>query len=167
MSFRRMNSSDDGNIMIEFALALPILCVMLFGMIDLGRFGLQRAAMLEGARAGAEYAVFVLSTTTPAITTWATTANETATNTTAQNATSLTGITATSTMFCECTAGTSITCTTTTCPSSGAAPKKYITVSTGKTFTSVLTRSISGFSTVVGGWTPPSAVSASMTMIVP
>src|SRR5471030_2104209 len=121
---RGLARCEGGNVMLEFALALPILCVMLVGMIDLGRYGLQRAAMLEGARAGAEYAVFILSTTTPSITGWSSTTNETATNTTAQNATGLTGVTATSSMFCECTAGTTIACTTTTC-GSGAAPKKY------------------------------------------
>jgi len=160
---RGLARCEGGNVMLEFALALPILCVMLVGMIDLGRYGLQRAAMLEGARAGAEYAVFVIST--QSLTAWAS-PNTTATNTTVQNATGLTGVTATSSMFCECTAGTSIACTTTTC-GSGAAPKKYITVQATKTFTSALTQATLNFG-ALGSWTPPTTpISASMTMIAP
>ena len=160
LALRGLARCEGGNIMLEFALALPILCVMLVGMIDLGRYGLQRAAMLEGARAGAEYAVFIVST--QALTSWAS-PNTTATNTTAQNATGLTGVTATSSMFCECTAGTTVSCTSPGCGS----PKTYVTVSASKTFTSVLTQSTLNFGPF-GKWTPPTApISASMTMIVP
>jgi Flp pilus assembly protein TadG len=160
-SSRTIGSSVDGNVMLEFALALPVLCLMLVGMIDLGRYGLQRAAMLEGARAGAEYGVFVVST--QSLTTLSS-GNSTAINTTAQNATALTGVTATSSLFCECVAGTSTSCTT-TC-GSGQTLKKYVTVSATKSFTSILARSTLSFGGA-GSWTPPTSLSASMTMIAP
>ena len=160
-SLRSLRGCERGNVMIEFALALPILCLMLIGMIDLGRYGLQRAAMLEGARAGAEYAVFIVSTQSL---TSLSTSNMTAINSTAQNATGLTGVTASSSLSCECVSGTSVACTT-TC-GSGQTLKKYVTVSATKSFTSVLTKSTLSFGSV-GSWTPPTSLSSSMTMISP
>ena len=41
-----------GNVMLEFALALPILALLLVGLLDLGSYSLQKSAMLQGARAG-------------------------------------------------------------------------------------------------------------------
>lgn len=38
-----------GNVMIEFALALPVLALLLVGLADLGSFSLQKSAMLQGA----------------------------------------------------------------------------------------------------------------------
>jgi Flp pilus assembly protein TadG len=78
-----------GNLMIEFALALPILFLLLVGLLDLGRFGLQKSAMLQGAREGAQYGIIAPP-------------NRANINTTAQNATGLTGVTATNNVFCEC-----------------------------------------------------------------
>jgi Flp pilus assembly protein TadG len=149
-----------GNVMLEFALALPVLCVMLVGMLDLGRYGLQRSAVLEGARAGAEYGVFIVST--GSLTSLGST-NQAAINTTAQNASGQSGVTVNSSLFCECTAGTQVSCTS-TCGTGTL--KKYVTVTASKTFTSVLTNGSLSFGSH-GHWTPPTSISATMTMISP
>lgn len=140
-----------GNVMIEFALALPVLALLIVGMADLGSFSLQKSAMLQGAQAGAQYAIIA----------HAESANI---NSTAQSATGLSGVTATNTVFCECVAGTTVVCTT-TC-GSGQTLKRYVTVNMTKSFSSALsvaTHSFAGFAS----WTPPTTVSASVTMVVP
>lgn len=140
-----------GNIMLEFALALPILMLLTVGLFDLGSYSLQKSAMLQGARAGAQYGILDTSDAAKV-------------NTTAQNATGLTGVTAITTWFCECVSGTSVACTT-TC-SGGAVIKRYVTVSTAKSFDSVLTAASLNFGSF-GSWTPPTSLSASVTMMVP
>ncbi len=150
---RRLRDDRRGNLMIEFTLALPILFLLLVGLLDLGRFSLQKSAMLQGAREGAQYGVLA--------------PNDSANiNTTAQNATGLTGATASNNVFCECSSapGTSVSCST-TC-SGGATLKTYITVTTSGSFTSVLGAATTTFSDF-GSWTPPTSVSASVTMSVP
>lgn len=147
-----------GNVMMEFALALPFLTLLMVGLLDLGSFGLQKSAMLQGARAGAQYAILVCSDSTTCA------AQSSNINSTAQGATGLSGVTVTNTPFCECVTGTTVLCST-TC-GSGQTLKRYVTVNTTKSFDSVLsvaTLNFAGF----GSWTPPTSVSASMTMIVP
>ncbi|HZP99684.1 MAG TPA: TadE/TadG family type IV pilus assembly protein [Reyranella sp.] len=145
-----MRADDRGNVIIEFALALPILFLLLSGMIDLGRFALQKSALLQGAREGAQYGM-VNSSDTSGI------------NSTAVNATGLTGVTASNSVFCECVNGTTVSCST-TCSTSTL--KKYVTVTTTKTFSSFLSLSTLSFGSF-GSWTPPTSVSASVTMSVP
>ncbi|MBS0520183.1 MAG: pilus assembly protein [Proteobacteria bacterium] len=155
---RRLARREAGNIMVEFALALPVLLLMTVGMFDLGRYGLQKSAILEGARQGAQYAVLAYSGATSA-----SSSDSTAVNTTAQNATGLSGVTASNSLFCECQAGTAVACTT-TC-SSGTL-KRYVTVTTSKSFSSVVGKSSLDLGSF-GKWTPPTSMSASITMIVP
>ena len=147
-----------GNVMMEFALALPFLTLLMVGLLDLGSFGLQKSAMLQGARAGAQYGILVCSDSTTCA------AQSSNINSTAQGATGLSGVTATNTPFCECVTGTTVLCST-TC-ASGQTLKRYITVSTTKSFDSVLSMATLNFAGF-GSWTPPTSVSASMTMIVP
>lgn len=146
---RPLASECGGNILIEFALALPIIFLLLAGMLDLGRYGLQKSAMLQGAREGAQYGVIAYSDS----------ANI---NTTAQNATGMTGVTATNSVFCECVSGTTVACTS-TC-SGGTSPRRYITVTTTRTFTPMVSSLSFG---AFGSWTAPSALSASITLLVP
>ncbi|MBN9088973.1 MAG: pilus assembly protein [Reyranella sp.] len=156
---RRLAADCRGNLIIEFALALPILMLMLVGLLDLGRFSLQKSAMLQGAREGAQYGI-----TAP---------TETANiNTTAQNASGLTGVTATNTVFCECSSapGTTVQCTA-TC-SGSAVLKKYITVTTTGSFSSVwgsatVSFGLNGPNGWTGAWTPPTSMTSSVTLIVP
>jgi Flp pilus assembly protein TadG len=148
---RRLAGHHRGNLMIEFSLALPILMLLLVGLLDLGRFSLQKSAMLQGAREGAQYGIVAPTESTNI-------------NTTAQNATGLTGATATNTVFCECVSGTTVSCTT-TC-GSGQTLKKYVTVTTSGSFSSIMGAATTGFGSF-GSWTPPTSVSASVTLIVP
>jgi Flp pilus assembly protein TadG len=140
-----------GNVMIEFALVLPVLFLLLAGLLDLGRYALQKSATLEGAVEGAQYGVLAPTDS----------ANI---NTTAQNATGLSGVTATNTVFCQCVNGTTVSCST-TC-GSGQTLKTYITVTTSASFSSVLRVATLNFGTF-GSWTPPTSISSSATMIVP
>ncbi len=142
---------DGGNVMLEFALVLPMLCLMLFGMLDLGRYALQKSAMLQGAREGAQYGMLAPLDS----------ANI---NTTAQNATGLTGVTATNTVFYECTAGVGVP-SGTVC-SGGKRPKQYVTVIVNKAFTSVVGPAGVNFGSM-GSFVAPTSLSASVTMIVP
>lgn len=139
-----------GNLVLEFALALPLLMVLTVGLLDLGSYSLQKSAMLQGARAGAQYGI--LDYSDPA-----------KVNTTAQNASGLSGAVASTTWFCECVSGTTVACTT-TC-SGGATLKRYVTVSMTKSFDSVLTVATLNFGSF-GSWTPPTSLSASVTMMV-
>ncbi|MBS0526660.1 MAG: pilus assembly protein [Proteobacteria bacterium] len=146
-----------GNFAIELALALPILLLLLAGLLDLGRLSIEKSALLQGAREGAQYGIQAPADTTNI-------------QTTATNATGVTGATATTSTFCECVSGTQVACTT-TC-SGGAAIKQYVVVTTSAPFRSVLapattTFGLNGSNGWIGSWTPPTSVSASITMIVP
>jgi Flp pilus assembly protein TadG len=151
-------ANRSGNVMLEFALALPILTLLMVGLLDLGNFGLQKSAMLQGARAGAQYGILVCSDSTTCG------AQSSNINSTAQGATGLSGVTATNAPFCECVTGTTVLCST-TC-ATGQTLKRYITVNTTKSFSSVLSTATLNFGGF-GSWTPPTLVSASVTMIVP
>jgi Flp pilus assembly protein TadG len=147
----RVAAGDRGNVMIEFALALPVMFLLMAGLLDLGRFSMQKSAMLQGAREGAQYGILVPTDSTNI-------------NTTAQNATNLTGVTATNTVFCECVAGTTVSCAS-TC-TGGATLKTYITVTTTRSFTSVLSVATLSFGSF-GSWTPPTSITSSVTLTVP
>ncbi|TMJ26177.1 MAG: hypothetical protein E6G95_14275 [Alphaproteobacteria bacterium] len=148
---RRIAADCRGNLMLEFALALPILFLLLVGLLDLGRFGLQKSAMLQGAREGAQYGIVA--------------PDETANiQTTAQNATGMTGVNATASTFCECVSGTAVSCTS-TC-TGGATLKKYVTVTATRAFDSVLGQATTSFGSF-GSWTPPTSSTATITLIVP
>jgi Flp pilus assembly protein TadG len=149
--FRTLCRRNDGSMLLEFALVSPLVCLMLIGMADLGRFGLQKSALLQGARAGAQYGIMVQGDTTN-------------TNTTAQNATGLTGVTATSTYFYECTAGVSVPAGT-VC-GSGQTLKTYLTVTVSKSFASIMASGGVNFGSL-GSWTAPTSISATVTMICP
>jgi Flp pilus assembly protein TadG len=156
---RRLAGDRRGNVMIEFALGLPILFLLLVGLLDLGRFSLEKSAILQGAREGAQYGI-IAPTDSGNI------------NATAQNATGRTDVTATNTVFCECSSapGTTVLCTA-TCTGT-AVLKKYVTVTTTAPFSSVLgpattTFGMNGPNGWAGSWTPPTSASASVTLIVP
>jgi Flp pilus assembly protein TadG len=147
----RISADRDGNLVIEFALALPMLMLLLVGLVDLGRFSLQKSALLQGAREGAQYGSYQYS-------------DSSGINSTAQNATGLTGVTAGNNVFCECTSGVAVSCSS-TC-SDGTVPKRYVTVTATKPFASVLSVATLSFGSF-GSWTPPTSTTASITMICP
>jgi Flp pilus assembly protein TadG len=148
----RLAADRAGNIIIEFALALPIFTVMTLGLVDLGRYSMQKSALLQGARSGAQYGILDYSTGAQA-----------KVESTAQDASGLTGVTATASWFCECVSGT-LNAACTPC-SGGTTLKRYVKVRMDKTFTSVLTTAKLDFGKF-GSWTPPTALSAEVTMIV-
>jgi Flp pilus assembly protein TadG len=157
LRLRNVCADRRGNFAIEFALALPILLLLLVGLLDLGRLSIEKSALLQGAREGAQYGILAPTDTTNI-------------QTTAQNATGISDATATTSTFCECVSGTAVACST-TC-SGGAAIKQYVVVNTTAPFRSVLapattTFGLNGSNGWVGSWTPPTSVSASITMIVP
>ncbi len=143
-SLQRLAANRGGNIVLEFALALPVLTVLLLGMLDLGRFSMQKSAMLQGAQEGANYGIQYPDDTTGI-------------TSTAQTATGLTGVTATPDVFCECTSGVRMSDCSTSC----STKKKYVAVTTTKSFSAAL--SVSTFR--LGSWTMPTSVSATVTMI--
>ena len=149
--FPSLFSDRRGNSIVEFGLAMPVLCLLLVGLLDLGKYGLQKMSLLHGAREGAQYGILAYTET----------ANI---NSTAVAATGLTGVTATNNVFCECVSGTAVSCST-TC-SGGATLKRYITVTTNKSFSSILGAASLNFG-ALGSFTPPSSLSATITMIVP
>jgi Flp pilus assembly protein TadG len=151
----RLATDQRGNFLLEFALALPILFLLVVGLVDLGRYSLQKSALLQGAREGAQYGIVAPADT----------ANIQAT---AQNATGLTGVTATASTFCECVSGTSVSCAS-TC-SGGGTPKKYVLVTTTRAFDSILGSATTAFwapGNKAMSWTMPTDLSASVTLIVP
>ncbi len=56
---------ERGAAMVEFALLLPLLLLVLFGLIDMGRMFLTQAMVTNGAREGARMAAFRLDTDVP------------------------------------------------------------------------------------------------------
>jgi Flp pilus assembly protein TadG len=138
----RFAAACGGSLMVEFALVVPVLTLLVLGLVDLGRYSLQKSALLQGAREGAQFGSYQYSDTN-------------AINTTAQNSTGLTGVTATSSVFCECTSGVTVSCTS-TC--SGSAIKRYVTVTTSKSFSSMVS---------VPAVSLPATATASVTMICP
>lgn len=148
----RLAADRAGNIIIEFALALPIFTVLTVGMVDLGRYSLQKSALLQGARAGAQYGVLDYSAGAQA-----------KVEATAQDASGLTGVTASASWFCECVSGT-LNATCSAC-SGGTTLKRYVKVRLDKTFASVVTTGKIDFGPL-GSWTPPTTLSAEVTMMV-
>ena len=147
-----------GNMMIEFALALPVLSVMLIGLLDLGRYAIDKSSILQAARAGAQYGVVASSGGVLSA------ADLNSVNTTAQSSTSMTGVTATNSVFCECTSGVTVACNS-TC-TGGNIMKHYLTVTTTRPFTSVVGTAGLHFGSL-GNWTAPSSLSASVTILLP
>ena len=155
---RRLRRHDTGNMMIEFALALPVLSVMLIGMLDLGRYAIDKSSILQAARAGAQYGVVASNAGVLSA------ADLNSVNTTAQSSTSLTGVTATNSVFCECTSGVTVACNS-TC-TGGNIMKHYLTVTTTRAFTSVAGAAGLNFGSL-GNWTAPTSLSASVTILLP
>jgi Flp pilus assembly protein TadG len=161
---RRLCCQEGGNMLLEFALVLPLLAVMLVGMSDLGRFALDKSALLQAARAGAQYGVSASQASAiPTPTTALSSGELSNVDATALASTTLTGVTVSHAYFCECTAGASVancspkpTCTTI---------KYYLTVNTTRPFSSVMRSG--GVSFSFGSWTAPTTVSASVTTILP
>lgn len=53
---RRLMDAQDGNVLVELALVLPVLVLLLMGTIDFGMAMYDQMQLRSAARAGAEYA---------------------------------------------------------------------------------------------------------------
>lgn len=134
---RRFAVSREGAVAAEFALAVPVLLVLLSGMIDYGMALNQSAALSNAARAGAQYAVRFPSDTAgirDVVTKSVNFAPET--------------LTISAGTLCECADGAAIACT----DSCGGEPARtFITVKVSMPFTSPLpTQYLLGLTEVSG-----------------
>jgi Flp pilus assembly protein TadG len=159
---RRLCRHEGGNMLLEFALVLPLLAMMLIGMSDLGRFALDKSSLLQAARAGAQYGVSAsqASINPPNA---LSSADLSSVDATAVASTTLTGVTVSHSLFCECTSGVTVACSS-SC-SAGGTLKNYLKVTTTRSFSSVM--SGGGVTFHFGSWTAPTQVSASVTTILP
>jgi Flp pilus assembly protein TadG len=58
---------DDGQSLVEFAIALPLLLLILVGLVDIGRVFHYTVALSTGAREGAAYAARLITPDDPAV----------------------------------------------------------------------------------------------------
>lgn len=103
-----------GNVVIEFALVLPVLLLILSGVINFGLILANQNQLNGVVSAGMLYA-FGNSSAPAAVQTAMT-----------SSTTNLSPLTVTATTFCQCLNGTKPLCTS-TCPG-GLSPPKYVTV---------------------------------------
>jgi Flp pilus assembly protein TadG len=112
---------EAGSALIEFGLAFPVLMLVLVGTADFGRIFYTYITVANAAHTGAEYGAASAPKT-----------NDTAgINQAALNdATDLTGVTITSTPFCQCSNGSPVNCATSSC----SPLRYYVSVTAAKTF---------------------------------
>jgi Flp pilus assembly protein TadG len=106
---------------VEFSIVGLVLVLLLVVAADYGRIFATSIAVTNAARAGAQYGIQSAST-------WANTAGMQAAALADGN--EVDGLTATATNFCECTAGTAVSCITPGCSS----PRRYVSVTASATF---------------------------------
>jgi len=110
---------------VEFALAAPLIMLLLAGALDFGRLVRASICVADAARAGAQFGSLSVANSS----------NTSGMQTAAINAApDITGMTATAVKSCQCPAGTSVTCSS-SC--SGGKMLVYVTVTATVTCTSV------------------------------
>ncbi len=109
----------EGNVVVEFALALPILCVILAGTADLGRAVLASSSLKSAVRAGLEYAQAHPDDAVGIEAVVRTAADAPLSNVTTANT-------------CECAGGAAGACTV-TCPD-GTTPGTYLRIAAARDF---------------------------------
>ncbi|MFY9532083.1 MAG: TadE/TadG family type IV pilus assembly protein [Candidatus Acidiferrales bacterium] len=121
--WRALLPSSEGANLIEFALALPLLVVMLLGTIDVGQLAYEYIEVSNAARAGVAYGAqnHVTASDNPGMT-------QAAKN----DALNISGLNATPNHFCECSDGSSSTCAVGDC--SGSRLLEYVQVNTSATY---------------------------------
>lgn len=114
--------SENGSVLLEFSLILPIIIFMYIGIINLGVAVEQSIVVSEAAEAGTRYGT--LSSKSADLTGMQ--------NAATAAASGLSGFSATATSWCSCVpAGAVVNCSN-TCPNSNT-PDKYIQVQTSAT----------------------------------
>jgi Flp pilus assembly protein TadG len=123
-------ASDAGSALVELAVVLPLLVLVMAGAIDFARVFYMGMELTNAARAGAQYGAY-----NPAQS-----GNIAGMQTTATGSVNIPGVTATALRSCQCAtsagAFSAATCST-TCPS-GQHLVVTVTVTTSKTFTTVM-----------------------------
>jgi len=150
---RRRWRSETGGALVELAMALPVVMVVFAATIDFARVFYTSMALMDAARAGAQYGAVnsAFATDIPGMQSAATAATNT------------TGITAVASRLCQCAtdvgvfSATSPTANDCTSPVATSCPGKHlvvtVTVTTSKTFSTIIT----GFPSI------PSSVNLSRT----
>ena len=127
----------EGAVLVEFALAAPILVTLVLGIADFGMMAASNAALEGATRVGAEYARNNSGCQSDIQSSTCITGIENAMQSTGSFSPALTFPSAPS-PSCECDDGTSITCGT-TCVGAGKTPNRVlITVTASQTFTPIL-----------------------------
>ena len=118
---------------VEFALLLPVLLIVAMGLIDLGMAVFNKMELMSAVRTGAQVAIGDSSDTTVI--------SQAVTNSTNLNPT------ITTTAFCECSNGASISCgTTCTLP---LINRTFMRITATQSFTPITPRLIPGFPDVI------------------
>jgi Flp pilus assembly protein TadG len=125
----KMVFSTDGAAAVEFALLLPVMLIACMGLIDLGMAVYEKMELTSAARSGAQVATIDSS-------------NATAITAAVQDGSNLSPAVATS-VFCQCSDGSSLACTD-ACDVD-LVKSTFVTVTATTTFTPITPRIIPGF----------------------
>jgi Flp pilus assembly protein TadG len=125
-SRRSILRSDAGTSLLEMALITPLLCLLLIGIIEIGRYAYLSILTANAARAGVAYGAQNLGTAMDI------TGMQNAALADGQN---IPGLTATASYFCQCADGSASTCLATDCAASHRLV--YVQVNTAGTFSSI------------------------------
>jgi len=125
---QRRLSSDSGQALIETALSLSLLILLLLGAAEFGRLTYAAIEVADAARAGAAYAAQRSGTASDAVGILTAAQN---------NAPDLSGLTATSSISCVCSNGSSASCTdNTACSTSHVV--ETVTINTQASFDPII-----------------------------
>ena len=124
-SAKKNRRSEAGSAIIEFGLAFPLMILLLLGTADFGRIFYTYVTLASAAHTGAEYG----ATSAPKT-------NDSAgiSQAALNDSTDLSGVTITSTPFCQCSNGSPVNCVTTSC----SPLRYYISVKAAKTFQTLI-----------------------------
>jgi Flp pilus assembly protein TadG len=122
---RKLGGASPGQSLAEFAMVAPVLMLLLVGVADFGRVFYTAIELNNAARAGTQYGI--QSPANGADTAGMIQAAE-------NDASSISGVSATASEYCECPDGTTQACSSTPC----ADMRVYVEVDTSATFNTLL-----------------------------
>ncbi|HEV2425932.1 MAG TPA: TadE/TadG family type IV pilus assembly protein [Terriglobia bacterium] len=117
---------QNGQSLVEISLMLPVILVTLVGTIEIGRVAYASIEVSNAARAGVQFGSLNEGNA----------GNTSGMQQAALNDVNLTGMTATASYSCQCSNGSSTSCTSNTCTSSEHL-EEYVTVTTSYTMNSL------------------------------
>ncbi|HEY4439274.1 MAG TPA: TadE/TadG family type IV pilus assembly protein [Candidatus Elarobacter sp.] len=125
---RRLPRGDDGSALAELAIILPLLCLLLTGLMEAGRYGYYTILVANAARAGAQYGAQNLVT--------AANAGGKMEASALADGQNVSGLSASAAEFCTCADGSASTCLPTDCATSHR--NVFVQVTATGTFPSLL-----------------------------